>query len=184
MKRFLTVCAFLWCGFANANIIEISTDSASVNPGDVVNFEIKLVDFDPFDLLTFTLDYDSSALLFDMFSVASPDVDVADPFNGIFKGVDIFDLGGTLSITLSGFDLITTEVFSGSLVLATFDFFAIGTADTDFTPMFGLFDSFSLAGIESQTAPTFRTAPSTVSEPGMLALFALMVVGVAARRRA
>ena len=179
MKRLLCVLALCWSGFASANLIQISTDAVDVNPGDVVNFQIELVDFEDFDLLSFALSFDDLLVQFDFTSLLEgPTVvfgdllvlDFPDQFVFVIDSDPLFGGSGT--------------VYGGSFVLATFDFLAIDSGSAQFSGLFdSLIDDLALGQNISVNTPTFGVAPATVSEPSVMAILMMGLVVLGLPRR-
>jgi hypothetical protein len=182
MKQLFLAIALMWASVAQASIIEISTEQVDVTTGDEVSFTINLVDFEEFDFLTFSLDFDETLLSFDASSLSS-DFAIVD-LSTTFDGLDVSEFAGSLFFSLTS-DLFDGETFVGSSMLATFNFSAIGTGAANFTPLFDDIDSLSL-DIIALDAPTFLVAsdPTAVAAPATIGMFAgLMLALVAIRRR-
>ncbi|MBT0585316.1 PEP-CTERM sorting domain-containing protein [Alteromonas oceanisediminis] len=181
MKQLFLVVALMWTSMASANIIEISTDEVNVVAGNEVNYSIRLVDFEEFDFLTFSLNFDDVLLSFNSSSISS-DFAIVDFFT-TFDGLDVFEDASTLFFTLNS-DFMMGETFAGSYLLASFSFDANANGVALFGGEFSAIDSLSLNFTEI-TPPSFTVASSaTVSEPSTIALFAgLLMAGLVARRK-
>lgn len=182
MKQLFLAIALMWASVAQASIIEISTEQVDVTTGDEVSFTINLVDFEEFDFLTFSLDFDETLLSFDASSLSS-DFVIVDLLTA-FDGLDFFEDKGSLLFSLTA-DFLSNETFQGAAMLATFNFSAINTGLANFTPLFEDRDSLSLGAVELD-AQTFRVAsdPTAVAAPATIGMFAgLMLALVAIRRR-
>lgn len=173
MKQLLLAIALCFSAVANANIIQISTDSVEVNPGDIVSYKIELIDFEAFDFLTFSLNFDDALVSYDAGS-ALPGGTIAESMFGSDLFIDDF-FSGVLSFTLDG--AFSGAVYQSSFVLATFDFVANASGTALFNGEFAAFDSIALGQSQIDNLPTIRTAPAApVSAPWT---FGLMLVGFA-----
>lgn len=98
-------------------------------------------------------------------------------------GVNDFSVPGMLLFDLAG--AFSGKVYSGTFVLATFDFVALGSDTAVFTGLFESFVELSLNFNIYANTPTFGVAPATVSEPSVMAILmmGLVVLGLSRRMK-
>ena len=180
MKKLLILIALCWASVSQANIIELSTDAYDVSTNETHVLEIRLVDFETFDFLTFSIDFDTTLLGFT--GVTSSDIDIVDLANLQFFGVDAVPTLDGVGISVSGMPFPVPTTYMGSFLLATLEFSALATGQGTFTPKFGSTDAFALSFVPITTAPTFNTA-ADVNEPAAWLLVAMAIAVVVIRRR-